>query len=63
MGLWRVFDSIMREQAISEFLFASVSKRVFVRNHSNENDFDLHENGREKNRFKTETKGNSEMAY
>ena len=26
---------------------ASVSKRVFVRNHSNENEFDLHGNGRE----------------
>ena len=25
--------------------FASVSKRVYVRNHSNENEFDLHENG------------------
>ena len=27
--------------------FASASKRVYVRNHSNENEFDLHKNGRE----------------
>ena len=32
------------EWAISEFPCASVSKRVLVRNLSNENDFDLHEN-------------------
>ena len=32
--------------AISELTFASFSKRVLVRNHSNENEFDLHENGR-----------------
>ena len=32
------------EWAISELPFASVSKRVQVRNHSNENEFDLHEN-------------------
>ncbi len=25
--------------------FASVSKRDYMRNHSNENEFDLHENG------------------
>ena len=31
----------------SEFPLASVSKQVFMRNHSNENEFDLHENGRE----------------
>ncbi len=35
----------MYEYAISELLFASVSKRVYVRNYSNENEFDLHENG------------------
>ena len=33
--------------AISELPFASDSKRVFVRNHSNKKRFDLHENGRE----------------
>ena len=30
-----------------ELPFASVSKRVFVRKHSNKNGFDLHENGRD----------------
>ena len=30
---------------MSEFWFASVSKRVFVQNFSYENEFDLHENG------------------
>ena len=46
-----------------------------MRNHSNENEFDLHENVRArethfsyerfrtKTRFETEAKGNSEMAY
>ncbi len=33
------------QQPISELPFASVSRRVYVRNHSNENEFDLHENG------------------
>ena len=61
------------EKAISELLFASVSKRVFVRTHSNENEFDLHENGREgETRFHMngfarrlvlkQAKGNLEMA-
>ena len=34
--------------AISELRFVSVSKRVFVRNHSNENELDFHENGTRK---------------
>ena len=42
-----------------------------MRSHSNEHQFDLHENGSAgetmngftKTRFKTEAKGNSEMAY
>jgi len=53
---------------------ASVSKRVFVQNPSNENKFDLHENEpggnsfsyewfRMKIHFDTEAKGNSEMSY
>ena len=33
-------------QAISKLSFTSFSKRVLVQNHSNENEFDLHENGR-----------------
>ena len=33
------------QQAISELPFASVSKRVHMQTHSNENDFDLHKNG------------------
>ena len=38
-----------------------------MRSYSNENDFDLHENGRKggsctETRFETEAKGNSEMA-
>ena len=52
-----------------ELPFASFSKRVLARNHSNENEFDLHENGREgelfrtKTRFDTEAKGKSKMTY
>ena len=38
------YTGISAEKAISELPFASVSKRVQVRNHSNENEFDLHEN-------------------
>ena len=34
----------LRQKPISEFWFASVSKRVFVQNVSYENEFDLHEN-------------------
>ena len=34
------------KEAISELPFASFSKRVLVRNHLNENEFVLHENGR-----------------
>ncbi len=34
-----------RKKAISESPFASFSNRVLVQNHSNENEFDLHENG------------------
>ena len=62
------------KKVISELPFASVSKTAFVQNHSNENDFDLHENGREGGRHfhmngfahrvlsETEAKSNSEMA-
>ena len=56
------------KQAIFELPFASVSKQVQVRNHSNENEFDLHENELVNERFITRTcfetgKRNSEMAY
>ena len=37
-------DYSIAQYAISELSFASVSKRVQVRNHSNENELDLHEN-------------------
>ena len=38
----------LQQKAISKSLFASVSKRVLVLNHSNENKFDLHENKKKK---------------
>ena len=34
------------KEATSKLPFASISKRVLVRNHLNENEFDLQENGR-----------------
>ena len=43
----RIFETPHFRQAISKLPFASVPKRVFVRTHSNDNDFDLHENGLE----------------
>ena len=62
--------------ALSELPFASVLKRVLVRNHSHENEFDLHENGRvgeahfhmngfarRHTRFDIEAKVNSEIGY
>ncbi len=41
-----MYHSHVFQKAISELPFAAVSKGVDVRNHSNENEFDLHENGR-----------------
>ena len=69
-----VKPAVSEEQVISEFPCASVSKRVYVRNHFYENDFDLHENEtmqnsfsyewfRTQNRFETEAQENSEMTY
>ena len=58
------------QELISEYWFASVSKRVFVQNFSCENEFDWHENGRagetysvHETRFDTETDQNSGMGY
>ena len=43
---YKTADSVLKHSqwTISEFSCASVLKRVKVRNHSYENDFDLHEN-------------------
>ena len=38
------YPVIIFQKAISELPFASFSRRVLVRNHSNENEFDSHEN-------------------
>ena len=43
LSLLALNPPVSGEYAISELPFASVSKRVLVRNHSNEK-FDLHEN-------------------
>ena len=62
-----VDDQNASEEAISEVSFASVSKRVFMRNHSYENVLRLqahfHAKFRTKTRFETEAQGNSEMTY
>ena len=51
--------------AISELLFASGSRRALVLNHSNDNEFDLHENPFEwldtRTHFELEENSNSEM--
>ena len=73
----RLFTAVALVQwAISKLPFASVSKRVFVQNHSYENVFHLHVyfhvneshfHARERSctgtLFKTEAQGNPEMVY
>ena len=49
---WSVMgQQIAQAKKVSELPFASDSKRVFVRNHSNKKRFDLHENGCEGGRY------------